>query len=241
MVEVATTLYFTYLNCKVKPSMKQICYKVLLTFNNETSDVYAAMCICPAGTGVNCLGKCNHIGSILFAFEDFNRIGLKEFNEPLTCTSKLSKWNGPRDSSSAPAPIDQVLIKKIKFGYKTETEIIPKVNSYDPRAPHQREVDPDGLEVLKQKLQSWLSHISFFLCHDITSKSHKQLPEEITWSEMDDVSEIDINENVKSLSFNEFYDISSNLFKEMVDFYVDSQTVSNSEVSEIEKCTRGRA
>ena len=58
---------------------------------------------------------------------------------------------------------------------------------------------------------------------------------------MDDVSEIDINENEKSLSFNEFYDISSNLFKEMVDFYVDSQTVSNSEVSEIEKCTRGQA
>ena len=78
------------------------------------------------------------IGSILFAMEDFNRKGLKEFNEPLTCTSKLSKWNVPRDSSSAPAPIDQVLIKKIKFGDKTETEIIPKVNSYDPRAPHQR-------------------------------------------------------------------------------------------------------
>ena len=55
MVEVATTLYFTYLNCKVKPSMKQICYKVLLKFNNETFDVYAAMCTCPAGTGVNCL------------------------------------------------------------------------------------------------------------------------------------------------------------------------------------------
>ena len=32
---------------------------------------------------------------------------------------------------------------------------------------------------------------------------------------MDDVSEIDINENEKSLSFNEFYDISSNLFKEI--------------------------
>ena len=58
---------------------------------------------------------------------------------------------------------------------------------------------------------------------------------------MDDVSEIDINENEKSLSFNEFYDISSNLFKNMVDFYVGSQTVSNSEVSEIETCTRGQA
>ena len=129
---------------------------------------------------------------------------------------------------------------------KTETEIIPKVNSYDPRAPYQREVDPDGLEVLKQKLQSCLSHSSFFLCHDITSKCIQREPqtiicEEITWSEMDDVWEIDINENVKSLSFNKFYDISSNLFKEMVDFYVDSQTVSNSEVSEIEKCTRGQA
>ena len=134
MIEVATTPSSTLLNCKVKPSMKQTCYKVLPKFNNETSDVYAAMCTCPAGTGVNCLGKCNHIGSILFAMEDFNRTGLKEFNEPLTCTSKLSKWNVPRDSSSVPSPIYQVLIKKIKLGDKTETEIIPKVNSYDPRS-----------------------------------------------------------------------------------------------------------
>ena len=182
--------------------MKQICYKVLLKFNNETSDVYAAMCTCSAGTGVNCLGKCNHIGSILFAMEDFNRKGIKEFNEPLTYTSKLSKWNVARDSSSATAPIDQVLIKKIKFGDKTETEIIPKVNSYDSRAPHQREVNPDGLEVLKHKLQSCWSHSSFFICHDITSKYIQGEPqiiicEEITWSEMDDVSEIDINQNEK--------------------------------------------
>ena len=60
-------------------------------------------------------------------------------------------------------------------------------------------------------------------------------------SETDDAAEIDINLNEKSLPFNEFYDISSNLFKEMVDFYIDSQTLSKSEVSEIEKCTRGQA
>ena len=211
MIEVATTPSFTYLNCKVKPSMQHTCYKVLLKFNNETSDVYAAMCTCPAGTGVNCLGKCNHIGSILFAIEDFNRKGLKEFNESLTFTSKLPEWNVP---SSAPAPIDQVLIKKIKFGDQTETEIIPKVINYDPRAPDQREVDPDELEVLKHKLQSCLSRSSLFLCHEITSKCISGEPQtitcgEITWTEMDDVSEIDINLNEKSLAFKEFYDISS--------------------------------
>ena len=174
MIEVATTPSFTYLNCKVKLSMKPTCYKVklsmkptcykvLLKFNNETSDDYAAMCTCPAGAGVNCLGKCNHIGSILFAMEDFNRKCLKEFNEPPTCTSKLSKWNVPRDSSSSLSPIDQVVIKKITFEDKTESGIIPNVNRYDPRAPHQQEVDPDGLEVLKHNLQSYLSHSSVFL------------------------------------------------------------------------------
>ena len=107
--------------------MKQICYKVLLKFNNETSDVYAAMCTCPVETGVNCLGKCNHIGSILFAMEDFNRKGIKEFNDPLTCTSKLSKWNVPRDSSSAPAPIDQVLIeKKLSLEIKLKPKLFQK-------------------------------------------------------------------------------------------------------------------
>ena len=60
-------------------------------------------------------------------------------------------------------PWPQVVIKKIKFGDKPETKIFPKVNSYDPRAPHQQEIDHDGLE---HKLQSCSSHSSFFLCHD---------------------------------------------------------------------------
>ena len=107
MIEVATTPSFTYLNCKVKLPMKQTCYKVLLKFNNETSDVYAAMCTCPAGIGVSCLGKCNHIGSILFAMEDFDRKkGLKEFNEPLNHSLALQNYpNGMfQDTLLLPLP-----------------------------------------------------------------------------------------------------------------------------------------
>ena len=66
--------------------------------------------------------------------EDFNRKYFKTFVKPLTCTSQLSKWNVPRDSSTNPAPTDKTLVKKIKFGDNPSTEVEPKNNCYDPRS-----------------------------------------------------------------------------------------------------------
>lgn len=42
-----------------------------------------------ARRGENGMGRCNHIGGIIFAIEDFNRCGLREKDEPVSCTSKL--------------------------------------------------------------------------------------------------------------------------------------------------------
>ena len=71
----------------------------------------AAACTCPAGSSAKGFGKCNHVGAIYFALEDFNRRNLKCFVEPLTGTFQLSRWNVPHDSSTYPAPIDKTLVK----------------------------------------------------------------------------------------------------------------------------------
>ena len=46
--------------------------------------------------------------------------------------------------------------------------------------------------------------------------------------------------SLSSIPFNEFYDISQACFKEMVDIYVDSMSITFAKISEIEKNTRGQ-
>ena len=110
IMELFTTELFIYVHFKAKPSMKNKCYNVIVKFIRESERIIAAACTCPAGSSINCLGKCNHVGATLFALEDFNRKDFKTFVEPLTCTSQLSKWNVPRDSSFNAAPIDKTLV-----------------------------------------------------------------------------------------------------------------------------------
>ena len=92
--------------------MKNKCFNVIVKVIRESEDIIAVACTCLAVSCINCLGKCNHIGAILFALEDFNRNNLKTFVEPLTCTSQLSKWNGPHYSSINSAPVDKIVVKE---------------------------------------------------------------------------------------------------------------------------------
>ena len=108
-MELCVTELFIYVYSKVKPSMKTKCYNVIVKFIRESEDINAAACTCPGGSSIKCLGNCNHVGAIFFALEDFYRTNLKTFVEPLTCTTQLSKWNVPRDSSTNPAPIDKII------------------------------------------------------------------------------------------------------------------------------------
>ena len=59
--------------------MKNRCYNVTVKFIRESEDIIAAVCTCPAGSSIKCLGKCNHVGAILFALEDFDRKNFKNF------------------------------------------------------------------------------------------------------------------------------------------------------------------
>ena len=76
--------------------------------------IYIYICTCPAGLGLQGKGKCNHVGGVLFAIEDFSRRGLQQNPEPLTCTSRLSVWVVPRNQSVAAKPLDKVLMRKLE-------------------------------------------------------------------------------------------------------------------------------
>ena len=83
-MELCTSELFIFIHSKVKPSMKNKCDNAIVKFIRESEDIIAAACTCPAGSSIKCLGKCNHVGAILFALEDFNRKNSKTFVEPLT-------------------------------------------------------------------------------------------------------------------------------------------------------------
>ncbi|XP_066264451.1 uncharacterized protein [Branchiostoma lanceolatum] len=101
---------------------------------------------CPGG-----LGKCNHIGGLLFAIEAFNKTDLKEQPTPVSCTSKSSTWNVPRNDKVEAQPITGVRLGKIRYGKETK---FLQTSHYDPRAPHQREVDVTALAIFKRTLQA---------------------------------------------------------------------------------------
>ena len=65
--------------------------------------------------------------------------------------------------------------------------------------------------------------------------------EEVPFDGTDNFETDDIQEpSLTCIQFNEFYDISQACFKEMVDIYVDSMSITFAEISEVEKNTRGQ-
>ena len=109
--------------------------------------------------------RCNHIGGIIFAIEDFNRSGLREKDQPVSCTSKLCSWNVPRNMKVEPSPIEKIVFQKIRYGKATTSSA--KITSYDPRAPAERDVDTQALALIGEKLSNCLQSSSYFLFHNI--------------------------------------------------------------------------
>ena len=216
----------TYVKANVLPSMKKTPYRAILEFS-PTYDVLSAACTCPAGLGLR-KGKCNHIGGVLFAIEDFIRRGLQNNSEPLTCTSRLSVWVVPRNQSVAAKPIDKVLIRKIRFG-KKNLRTQPKIIKFDLRAPDMRTRDETSFKKLCENLQNCLPSSSFFLFHDIKSKCS-------VIQSASNNGQIDPQE----VPFTDNYDIATHRFKSIVDEYVANLTATSEEIIKTERITRGQ-
>jgi hypothetical protein len=96
--------------------------------------------------------------------------GLREHLEPVSCTSKLCRWNVPRNIRIDPKPVHVYDINITKFRFGREADKTAKSSLYDPRAPSHRQ-DCPGLPNLSTKLSTCLTTSSYFLFYDISPKT----------------------------------------------------------------------
>ena len=82
-----------YVRATVLPSMRmdrvytvRLCCRYDQGNSSYVPTVHVANCVCPAGLA----GSCNHVAALLYALEDFVRLGLRE-EAALTCTQKLAQ------------------------------------------------------------------------------------------------------------------------------------------------------
>ena len=166
------------------------------------------------------------MGGVLFALEDFTRRGLQKHPEPLSCTSRLSVWVVPRNQCVAAKHLDQILIRKIRYG-KKNIPLKLKLIKFDPRPPQQHNRDEGRFKTLSESLQNCLPSCSFFLFHDIKSNC----------SEGPTLQETE--EQQESVAFTDSYDIATNRFKSMIDEHVSSLIITLEEIQATEMLTRG--
>ena len=87
-IELVTQENFSFVRCNVLPSMKKdAIYRCKLCLRPDGM-VNLALCTCTAGLG----GVCNHIAALLYALEEYVRIGLREEVDD-SPTSRLCRWN----------------------------------------------------------------------------------------------------------------------------------------------------
>jgi len=78
----------TFLDVRMKASMKNTLYKVLVVLVSS-GNVSNAACTCPAGSGLGGFANCSHVCGVLLAWEDFNQKGLYHSKEPVSGTYLL--------------------------------------------------------------------------------------------------------------------------------------------------------
>ena len=186
-------------------------------------------------------GQCNHVGGILFAIEDFNRQGLQNRSEPVTCTSRLCAWNVPRNSKVAAKPVDDINIVKYRYGKDNRTSV--KSSVYDPRAPCDRVLNKAKLNSMLVKLSQHLPSSSLFLFHDIKPSLDSQNVIVDSTCECVPLNCIEMVELTSEhddmdLPFNDDYDIATKKFKSMIDIY--EERITDNDVERIERLSRGQ-
>jgi len=140
------SLGFCYVHAQVLPSMvksRKYSVKICLT---ASSNVHTAYCVCPAGLA----GCCNHVAALLYALEEFVRLGLREESK-LPCTSRLQQWNCPRCRSVLPSMVVDVAAVKEVYGKQKRRKVQP---IYDPCPLNLRLPKPDEHTALLVALQN---------------------------------------------------------------------------------------
>ena len=93
--------------------------------------------------------RCNHIAGLLYALEEFVRLGLREESK-LPCRSKLLVWNRPWVKKLPPSYVVEVAAVKEEFGKCKRRQVRPM---FDPRPPCLRLANPQEQLELFEALQ----------------------------------------------------------------------------------------
>ena len=137
---------FVYVRASVLPSMvKTRLYNVRVCLTNK-GFIHTAYCVCPAGLG----GVCNHVAAVGYALADFVEKGLREESR-LPCTSRLQKWNRPRQRNVAPRRVADIQVVKEEYGKKKRHRKSPHE---DPRPTNMRMPVPQEQDDLREALQA---------------------------------------------------------------------------------------
>ena len=135
----------SYVRCSVLPSMKKATvYKCRICMGTDAI-VKVALCTCTAGLG----DVCNHIAALLYALEEFVRLGLRE--DDTSPTSQLCKWNRPRPRRVAPCAVSEVQLSRAKFGAKRTS--VKRKAFYNPIPPNKHILNPAELKGLQSDLR----------------------------------------------------------------------------------------
>ena len=132
-IEMVRKDAFYFGRCNVLPSMKKCApYKTKICLLSSGM-VKLALCTCTAGLA-RC---CNHVAALLYALEEFVRFELCD--EKKSPTSRLCKWNRPRDKRVKPKKIIDVWLHWVSFSKKHAQA--PKA-FYNPVPPNKLLVEP---------------------------------------------------------------------------------------------------
>ena len=217
-----------YLKSQVLPSMKKqavyTCYFVMSSLGN----VLRAQCGCPAGID----GRCNHVTATMFALDEYCKKRAKTESDPsdVSCTSKPCKWNVPRKRKGNVVPVANIQFAKHDYSKskkKRKSSITPQ---HDVRAPNQRKWPEDKVKNMFSRLKEY------------QEKSKKAvgwlhiLPQEV----LADQSSKTSKENDLLCPIKE-HPVSATTIKKRCQQVQDRLTLSETEINDIEKLTRGQS
>ncbi|KAI8498001.1 hypothetical protein Bbelb_239450 [Branchiostoma belcheri] len=118
-----------------------------------------------------------------------------------------------------PQPLRRIHIHKTRYGKVPRTATS---SQYDPRAEHQRHLDPAKLSTLQDTLRNSLPNSMFHLFHD-------------------DIEDNTPETHEPPQPFSDTYDIASEQFQQMIHHKMTSMTISDQQRNDIEQKTRGQS
>ena len=140
-----------------------------------------------------------------------------------------------------------MILTKTKFGKDNDKSFKPRSNLFDPRLPEDKEIDAKNLQQLAANLAIHSPNSCFFAFHD-PPESVPSSAECFSSKEVPRLNspfqglQVKLINNLDSMPFNDFYDISSPKFKEIMDFHSQSDNVLHEdEIKAINKLTIGQA